>query len=116
MHATKLDENTQNTIRDANEKVDRLITRAATVYGLFYEMDGKGIDYSTIMRIDDAVKVFKLYPDIIRHMENRRQDLYFSDREIKSLAYVLYSEFSYIIKQRRELNETIRTLYKYDLI
>lgn len=116
MYATKLDKDMRNAIDNANELVDDLVQQAETVYGLFYEMDVQGIDYSKIANIDECVNVFKMYPDLVRHMENRRQDLYFSDREIAALAYVLYSDFAPIVQQRKALNEMLRMFYKFGVI
>lgn len=111
-------ENAKKLIEIVNEKVDDYVFETSIVYGLFYDMDVAGVDYSRIIELDAAENVFKTYPNIVRYMQKRRQDLYFSDREVIALAYVLYcnSDYADILEERIELERAIGVLYEYGLI
>lgn len=112
-------ENAKKLIEIVNEKVDKLVSHTSVIYGILYAMDEKDVDYSRLLDIDAAVNVFKLFPNIVRYMEKRRQDIYFSDREVTALAYVLMhniEEYQDIAEERKELDRAIGVLYEHGLI
>ena len=111
-------ENAKKLIEIVNEKVDKLVFETGIVYGLFYDMDGAGVDYDRIINLDAAERVFYVYPNLARYMQKRRNDFYFSDREVKSLAYVLFqnSDYAEIVEERQELERAVSVLYEYELI